>query len=78
MKECNKTGVFKNQYGEIAVGTQVSFMVENQDQWNGDLEGVLIYENGEFKIKTVRNGVLTINKGYDVYFNTIRHPSKNG
>ncbi|MFA6158134.1 MAG: hypothetical protein WC763_00700 [Candidatus Paceibacterota bacterium] len=64
--------VFKNQHGKIKVGTKVQFGVENQDDWNGDLEGVLIHESGEFKIKTARSGTLTIGKGYDAYWGTIK------
>lgn len=62
---------FKNKHGLIPVGTRVKFNVENQDQWGGDLTGILILDGNEFKIKTERSGCLTINKGYDVYFNTI-------
>lgn len=69
---CNETGVFKNDQGEIKVGTHVSFMVENQETWAGDLCGELVYLNGHFKVKTGRSGILTINRGFDVYFNTIR------
>ena len=65
--------IFRNRtYGKITVGTKVEFMVENQDQWNGDLVGILVHEEGEFRIKTERSGTLTIDEGYDVYSNTIK------
>lgn len=72
MDTCNKSGVFNNINGTIPAGTKVSFAVENQDQWNGDLEGILIYEDKEFRVKTERSGTLTINKGLDIYYNTIK------
>lgn len=70
--ECNARGVFTNAHGTITVGTRVTFKVENQDQWHGDLEGVLIYEDGAFRVRTDRSGTLTINRGWDVYYNSIQ------
>jgi hypothetical protein len=72
MKKRNEPVVFKNRHGKIALGTKVSFMVENQDQWAGDLVGVLIFQDGKFKVQTERSGILTIDEGYNVYFNTIK------
>jgi hypothetical protein len=69
--------VFENTYGKIPAGTEVTFMVENQDQWGGDLTGTLIYQEGEYRIRTERSGTLTINKRYDVYHNTIRPLNRN-
>lgn len=67
-----KDPVFKNRaHGKIKTGTAVKFQVENQTDWRGDLTGVLIHEEGEFKIKTERSGTLTIGKRWDVYWNTI-------
>ena len=66
-----KNNVFENRYGKIEVGSEVSFMVENQDDWMGDTRGTLIFEDGEFKIETKHSGVVTIGKGYDAYWNTI-------
>ncbi len=63
---------FQNRYGIIKVGTRVSFLVENQDSWGGDNNGILIYEKNEFKIKTQNSGILTIDKGYDAYSGTIQ------
>jgi hypothetical protein len=63
--------VLQNRYGDIEVGSNVKFLVENQDDWGGDNRGTLIFENEEFKIQTKNSGILTIGKGYDVYWNTI-------
>ena len=72
MDTLNESRVFKNDHGTVAEGTKVSFIVENQDQWSGDLKGVLIFEDEEFKVKTENSGTLTINHGYDIYYNTIK------
>jgi (p)ppGpp synthase/HD superfamily hydrolase len=68
----NAPPAFKNRYGIIKVGTPVSFQVENQSDWVGDCEGTLVYQEDSFKIKTQNSGVLTIDKGYDVYSGTIQ------
>lgn len=65
-------GVFENKHGEMKTGTHVSFIVENQSDWGGDNDGILVIEKGEFKVKTQISGTLTIDKGYDVYGNTIK------
>ncbi len=62
----------KNRNGIIKVGDEVIFKVENQDIWVGDTTGILDFIDGEFVIRTKRSGILTIDKGYDVYFNTIK------
>ena len=68
-----KNLVFKNRaFGEIKVGTRVAFHVENEDQWAGNLEGILVHKDGEFQIQTQNSGLLTIDHRYDVYGNTIR------
>jgi hypothetical protein len=64
--------VFENNHGEVKVGTSVSFEVENQRDWQGDLEGVLIIEGHDFKIKTERSGTLTIDRKLDVYGSSIK------
>lgn len=64
--------IFESKYGEIKVGTHVSFSVENQSDWMGARDGVLIIDKDEFKIKTDISGTLTIDKGYDVYGTTIK------
>ncbi len=64
--------VMKNQYGDIPVGAKVMFEVENQSCWAGELSGTLSHNGDDFVIDTNRSGRLTINKGYDVYSNTIR------
>ena len=61
----------KNKNGVINVGEKVGFRVENQDMWAGDLAGILDFIDGEFVVRTKRSGILTINKGYDIYFNSI-------
>lgn len=66
------SSLFTNGNGAIPVGSSVTFKVENQSQWIGDLSGVLQYQNGEFFINTINSGKLSINKGYDVYRNTIK------
>jgi len=63
--------VFKNRDYEIPEGSNVTFLVENMDQWTGDLCGQLIVHDGEFKVKTPSSTILTIGKRYDVYPNTI-------
>ena len=64
--------VMRNKYGEIPVGTRVCFQVENANMWVGDTDGILNYDGIDFVIDTKRSGRITINKGYDAYFNTIR------
>ena len=66
---------FKNDYGIIKVGTLVSFEVENQNMWMGDLEGILAYDDEikEYVIKTQRSGILKTSGYLSVYWNTI-HP----
>ena len=61
----------KNKNGIIKVGDKVMFNVENQNIWGGDITGILDFVDGEFVIRTKRGGILTMNKGYDVYFNSI-------
>ena len=65
--------VFKNNKGRIRIGTPVWFSVENPGFWGGDTDGILRYDNWkkEFYIETIHSGSLTIDKGYDVYGNTI-------
>ncbi|MFA6553979.1 MAG: hypothetical protein WCS89_00530 [Candidatus Paceibacterota bacterium] len=53
------------------IGKRVSFHVENEGDWTGDLTGTLILDHGELKIETRNSGVLTIGKGFDVYGSTI-------
>lgn len=59
-------------FGEITIGTEVTFQVENDDQWTGDRVGTLVFHEGAFKIQTARSGLLIINKRYGPYGNTIR------
>jgi hypothetical protein len=63
--------VLENKYSEIKVGSKVIFSVENPSQWIGSNEGILRHDGSEFYIET-KNGIVTINKGYDAYLNTIR------
>lgn len=65
---------YKNKYGKIAIGTPVSFEVENQSLWGGDLEGVLAFDEStnEYVIDTERSGRLRINHYLSVYGNTIK------
>lgn len=65
--------VFTNRHGSIKIGERVSFEVENQISgcYMWDTHGQLRMRNGEWVIKT-RQGVVTINKGYDAYLNSIR------
>lgn len=71
MEANEEVPMLKNKFGEIKAGTRVKFIVENLDQWMGDLVGTLIFEEGEFKIQTKRSGKITINKGCDAYINTV-------
>lgn len=65
--------IFKNKNGIFKVGDKVIFEVENQNMWCGDLRGIIIYKGrGKFAIQTERSGLLSIDKGYDVYGNSIR------
>ena len=64
--------VMRNRYGDIEIGAEVAFQVENQSQWVGSNSGVLTHDGNDFVIDTVRSGRLTIDKGYDVYSNTVR------
>jgi len=63
--------VMHNAYGAIAIGTNVYFSVENPNMWVGPTKGVLDHDGIDFIIRTEK-GVVTINKGYDAYINTIR------
>lgn len=60
----------RNKYGSIRVGSRVSFGVENQSLWTGPTSGILEYNGADFVIKT-EGGIITINKGYDAYLNSI-------
>ncbi len=63
---------FRNKYGFIKIGTPVSFQVENQSMWGGELSGTLDYENGEYVIQTERSGTLKISGYLSVYWDSIR------
>ena len=76
MKKVKKRKKFRNKYGEIPEGVEVAFQVENQNMWSGATRGILQFVNGEFVIKTKRSGLVTIDKGYDAYGNTI-YPINN-
>lgn len=67
------TSLFINDHGTFSIGDLVSFKVENQISggYAWDTHGMLEMRNGEWVIKT-RQGVVTINKGYDAYSNSIR------
>ncbi len=64
--------VMSNMHGDIHVGEKVRFEVENQSDWRGALRGTLAHDGKEFVIDTDISGRLTIDKGYDVYFNTVQ------
>ena len=76
MKKVKKRKKFRNKYGEIPEGVEVAFQVENQNMWSGATRGILQFVNGEFVIQTKRSGLVTIDKGYDAYVNTI-YPINN-
>ncbi|MCR4319734.1 MAG: hypothetical protein NUV74_05285 [Candidatus Brocadiaceae bacterium] len=63
--------VMRNRYGDIKTGTKVWFTVENASQWCGSTEGILDHDGNEFVIRT-KKGIVTINKGYDAYSETIK------
>ena len=62
--------LLKNKHGEIAVGTKVRFSMENQNQWIGPNIGTLDHDGSGFIIRT-KEGIVTINEGYDAYLNTV-------
>lgn len=66
--------LFKNKHGEFREGTPVYFSVENQISggWVSDTHGVLkkSQTSNDWVIET-RQGIVTINKGYDAYKNSI-------
>ena len=61
-----------NRHGDIPVGAKVRFEVENQSCWMGANRGTLAHDGNDFVIDTDLSGRLTIDKGYDVYFNTVQ------
>ena len=63
--------VMRNRHGDIKTGTKVWFTVENASQWCGSVEGILEHNGSEFVIRT-KKGIVTINKGYDAYSETVR------
>lgn len=63
---------FNNKHGSFAEGTIVTFRVENEDMWGGDTRGVLINIDGEWLIDTEHSGRITIDRGYDAYWNSIQ------
>jgi hypothetical protein len=73
-KETVTTNLFKNKHGEFPEGTPVYFSVENQFSggWMSDTHGILkkSQTSDDWVIET-RQGIVTINKGYDAYHNTI-------
>lgn len=64
--------VFKNDNGEIYEGDRVVFSVENRSCWCEDLHGLLTFRNNEWMILLDSGRLISIDKGYDAYFNTIR------
>ena len=70
--------VFTNQHGIFRDGDPVWFGVENEISggWRWDTHGTLCYRDGEWIIQ-VRQGVVTIDKGYDAYSNSIQRPVKS-
>lgn len=71
------TETFTNKNGTFADGDEVWFRVENPSLWSGDTDGKLRHVNGEWVIETKRSGIVTINKGYDAYVNSICKPVKS-
>ena len=69
-----KETLFRNKHGYIKLGTPVSFQVENQNMWMGDLQGVLAFddETKEYVIDTENSGRLKTSGYLSVYWNTIR------
>ena len=72
MSNPQTTPKLENDHGSFECGDKVSFCVENQISggYSWDTHGELRMRNGEWIIKT-RQGVVTINKGYDAYLNSI-------
>lgn len=66
------TELFTNKHGSFCEGTPVYFSVENQISggWMSDTFGKLKRQNDEWVIET-RQGIVTINKGYDAYKGSI-------
>jgi hypothetical protein len=64
---------FRNQYGEIPIGTRVNFQMENANLWFGDTEGVLALDatSGKHVIDTENSGRIGIDGWLEAYGNTI-------
>lgn len=64
---------FKNKYGNIPLGSKVTFEVENPSLYCGDRCGILSYNyNSEkFYIKTENSGDIIIGDYLGAYLNTV-------